>query len=131
MRSPLIALCGTGTAGCLEGSTPILKARWVWDGDHDAWWDGSLACGRSNHTTPAVRLRQVEIGRTGWTAVHKERGFDMTDHKDCRNAKTAMSTAQMPVQGRGRATRPYHCEGVRKAEEEPTSPVRKRRRQSF
>lgn len=44
LRSPLFALCGSGTTGCHNGfhGGAWLKARWVWDSQasQNAWWNG-------------------------------------------------------------------------------------------
>ena len=46
LRSPLFALCGSGTTGCHDGfhGGARFKARWVWDDEafEAAWWDGVL-----------------------------------------------------------------------------------------
>ena len=46
LRSPLFALCGSGTTGCHDGfhGGARFRARWVWDDQlyEDAWWDGLI-----------------------------------------------------------------------------------------
>lgn len=46
LRSPLIALCGSGTTGCHDGfhGGAWLTIRWAWDDESSkaAWWDGRL-----------------------------------------------------------------------------------------
>ena len=75
MRSPLIALCGTGTTGCHgRFHAGLLKARWVWDGDYeDAWWDGSLLAEIEPHDPLLYAYGRWEIDGPDGIAVHKER----------------------------------------------------------
>lgn len=46
LRSPLFALCGSGTTGCHNGfhGAARFKAAWSWDDPEfeRAWWDGRL-----------------------------------------------------------------------------------------
>ena len=46
LRSPLIALCGSGTTGCHDGFHGAARfvPRWVWDNIQfeQQWWDGLL-----------------------------------------------------------------------------------------
>jgi hypothetical protein len=46
LRSPLFALCGSGTTGCHGGfhGGARYKARWEWDSPEyeERWWDGLL-----------------------------------------------------------------------------------------
>ena len=46
LRSPLFALCGSGTTGCHDGFHGGARyiARWAWDNPlyQEQWWDGSL-----------------------------------------------------------------------------------------
>lgn len=46
LRSPLIALCGSGTTGCHNdfhgGARYELRWEWFSESDEDRWWDGSL-----------------------------------------------------------------------------------------
>lgn len=46
LRSPLFALCGSGTTGCHNGfhGGSALTARWMWDDPQYErwWWDGIL-----------------------------------------------------------------------------------------
>lgn len=45
LRPALLAVCGSGTAGCHRAiHEGLLKIEWAWDheGFEDAWWDGSL-----------------------------------------------------------------------------------------
>ena len=57
LRSPLFALCGSGTTGCHDGfhMGAYLRARWVWDDPlyQDAWWDG-LILARFKPHHPAI-----------------------------------------------------------------------------
>ncbi len=46
LKSPLFAVCGSGTTGCHDGfhGGAFLRAEWVWDRDvyQRAWWSGEL-----------------------------------------------------------------------------------------
>lgn len=46
LKSPLFAVCGSGTTGCHNGfhGGAFLKAKWVWKSPvyQDAWWSGEL-----------------------------------------------------------------------------------------
>ena len=46
LRSPLFALCGSGTTGCHDGfhGGARFVPRWVWDNIQfeQQWWDGQL-----------------------------------------------------------------------------------------
>lgn len=54
LRSPLLALCGSGTTGCHDGfhGGAFLKASWVWHSPiyRDAWWSGELLEAHSPHS---------------------------------------------------------------------------------
>ena len=46
LRSPLFALCGSGTQGCHDGfhGGSRYKVSWLWDTqeDEDMWWSGRM-----------------------------------------------------------------------------------------
>lgn len=46
LKTPLFALCGSGTTGCHDGfhGGARFKAEWVWysDAGAEAWWNGEL-----------------------------------------------------------------------------------------
>lgn len=57
LRSPLFALCGTGTTGChndFHGGARYIP-RWVWDSEEfkRRWWSGSLLSKHTPHS-PAL-----------------------------------------------------------------------------
>lgn len=73
LRSPLFALCGSGTTGChndFHGGAK-LKARWVWDSQsfEDAWWNGELLSRFGAHSPELFRYGcwEVEDKRRGIT----------------------------------------------------------------
>lgn len=73
LRSPLIALCGSGTTGCHDGFHGGARYRpeWVWDEPEfeEAWWDGTLLCEHDPHD-PALyayghwAITNTKTGRT-------------------------------------------------------------------
>ena len=73
LRSPLIALCGSGTTGCHDGFHGGARYRpeWVWDEPEfeEAWWDGTLLCEHEPHD-PALygyghwAIADTKTGRT-------------------------------------------------------------------
>lgn len=72
LRSPLMALCGSGTTGCHDGfhGGSLYEARWVWDRDEDMWWDGTLL--------EEYRPHDPRLYRHGhWEIVSKRNGAVM------------------------------------------------------
>lgn len=79
LRSPLFALCGSGTTGCHDGFHGGARyfASWAWDDprDEDLWWDGTLL----RHYLPHdVRLYgrgrwEIEDRLTGRTVTYRDR----------------------------------------------------------
>lgn len=73
LRSPLFALCGSGTTGCHDGFHGGARYRpeWVWDEPEfeEAWWDGTLLCEHEPHD-PALygyghwAITDTKTGRT-------------------------------------------------------------------
>lgn len=73
LRSPLFALCGSGTTGChndFHGGA-MLKARWVWDSQsyEDAWWSGELLARYGAHSPELFNYGcwEIENKRLGIT----------------------------------------------------------------
>lgn len=79
LRSPLAALCGSGTCGC-HGAfhSGLLKVRWAWDADEaaEAWWRGWLLATYRPHAPELYGHGrwEVEDTRTGKTTTIRE-GF--------------------------------------------------------
>ena len=78
LRSPLFALCGSGTTGChvmFHSGRP--KARWAWDEPEfeDAWWSGELLASYAPHHPALYCYGQWEIEdrRSGLVIAHRER----------------------------------------------------------
>lgn len=77
LRSPLFALCGSGTEGC-HGAFHAgrIKARWLWDSADDAelWWSGELIARYGPHHPALYRHGRWEIddSRTGRVSVIRE-----------------------------------------------------------
>lgn len=78
LRSPLFAVCGSGTMGChgmLHSGT--LKARWIWDLPEyeEAWESGELLRRFAPHHTALYCYGQWEIEntKTGLVIAHRER----------------------------------------------------------
>lgn len=79
LRSPLFALCGSGTTGCHDGFHGGARyvARWVWDAAEfeRQWWDGELL-GRHPPHDPALYLYgrwEIEGRKTGRAIAIRER----------------------------------------------------------
>ena len=79
LRSPLFAVCGSGTTGCHNGfhGGAFLKARWLWDSPEfeDAWWSGEIISRFAPHH-PAIYCYgqwEIENTRTGLVIAHRER----------------------------------------------------------
>lgn len=79
LRSPLFALCGSGTTGCHDGFHGGARyvARWVWDAAEfeRQWWDGELL-GRHPPHDPALYLYgrwEIEDIKTGRAIAIRER----------------------------------------------------------
>ncbi len=79
LRSPLFAVCGSGTTGCHNGfhGGAWLKARWVWDlPEHrEAWCSGELLSRFAPHH-PALYCYgrwEIENRKTGLVVAHRER----------------------------------------------------------
>lgn len=79
LRSPLFALCGSGTTGCHDGFHGGARyvARWVWDAAEfeRRWWDGELL-GRHPPHDPALYLYgrwEIEDRKTGKAIAIRER----------------------------------------------------------
>lgn len=79
LRSPLFALCGSGTTGCHNGfhGGAWLKARWVWDSPEyeREWWDGVLLARYAPHHPALYCYGQwvIENRKSGIAIVHRER----------------------------------------------------------
>lgn len=78
LRSPLFALCGSGTTGCHNGfhGGALYRARWVWDDptSEEAWWSGELLSELTPHS-PGLYLHgrwEIDDGRSGLTIVYRE-----------------------------------------------------------
>lgn len=60
LRSPLFALCGSGTTGCHDGfhGGARFKARWVWMAPvaAEAWWSGDLLIDLDPHDPALFEL---------------------------------------------------------------------------
>lgn len=79
LRSPLFAVCGSGTTGCHNGfhGGAFLKARWLWDSPEfeDAWWSGEIISRFAPHH-PAIYCYgqwEIENTKTGLVIAHRER----------------------------------------------------------
>ncbi|MCI6274408.1 MAG: hypothetical protein MR874_06825 [Coriobacteriaceae bacterium] len=78
LRSPLFALCGSGTTGCHGGfHARRLTARWAWDEPEfeDMWWDGELLSRYPPHS-PALYCYgrwEIEDRETGRIITIRER----------------------------------------------------------
>lgn len=79
LRSPLFALCGSGTTGCHNGfhGGARFVPRWVWDNTlfEQQWWSGELLKRHPPHD-PALYLYgrwEVEDRDTGRTITIRER----------------------------------------------------------
>ena len=79
LRSPLFALCGSGTTGC-HGAfhSGRLKARWVWDSEEaeEAWWSGDILSRHHAHDPAIFAYGHWEIDdtRAGLTVRREETG---------------------------------------------------------
>ena len=79
LRSPLFAVCGSGTTGCHNGfhGGAFLKARWRWDAPEfeDAWWNGEIISRFAPHHPGIYCYGQWEIEntKTGLVIAHRER----------------------------------------------------------
>lgn len=79
LRSPLFAVCGSGTSGCHNGfhGGAWLKARWVWDSPEyeEAWCSGELLSSLAPHHPALYCYGQWEIEntKTGLAIAHRER----------------------------------------------------------
>lgn len=79
LRSPLFAVCGSGTTGCHDGfhGGAWLKARWVWDMPEyeEAWCSGELLERFAPHHPALYCYGQWEIEntKTGLVIAHRER----------------------------------------------------------
>lgn len=78
LRSPLFALCGSGTTGCHEGfhGGARYRARWAWDNIQyeQQWWDGLLLRQFAPHH-PALYAYgrwEIEDRATGRTILLRE-----------------------------------------------------------
>lgn len=78
LKSPLFALCGSGTTGChndFHGGSR-LRARWVWDhGSYErAWWSGELLSEIPPHDPALYRFGRWEVldRETGRTETIRE-----------------------------------------------------------
>lgn len=78
LRSPLFALCGSGTTGCHDGfhGGAWLRAWWEWDDPlyEDAWWDGLMLARFEPHDKALYRYGRwaIENARTGKTKRIRE-----------------------------------------------------------
>lgn len=75
LKSPLIALCGSGTTGCHgRFHSGALVARWHWLDDRyeDAWWSGELLDKYGPHSIDLHRFGIWEIHDrdTGASTLH-------------------------------------------------------------
>ena len=65
LRSPLLALCGSGTTGCHNGfhGGSRFEARWVWDEEQYErwWWDGALLEEWGPHATELYGFGEWQI----------------------------------------------------------------------
>lgn len=79
LRSPLFAVCGSGTTGCHNGfhGGAWLKARWVWDAPEfeDAWVSGELLrrFPPHHHALYCYGQWEIENKQTGLVIAHRER----------------------------------------------------------
>lgn len=79
LRSPLFAVCGSGTTGCHSGfhGGAWLKARWLWDSPAygEAWCNGELLARFAPHHPALYCYGQWEIEnrKTGLVIAHRER----------------------------------------------------------
>ena len=73
LRSPLFALCGSGTTGCHDGfhGGARYEPRWVWDAPEaeEMWWDGTLLANHEPHDPHLYlfghwEIHDRETGRT-------------------------------------------------------------------
>ena len=75
LRSPLMALCGSGTLGCHNGmhGGARYKVRWEWDCEalEDAWWSGRLLERFGPHDDRLFEMGQyvVEDRKMGYDIV--------------------------------------------------------------
>lgn len=71
LRSPLFALCGSGTTGCHDAfhGGAHLEARWVWDEEQYErwWWDGIMLEKWGPHATELYGFGewQINVRSTG------------------------------------------------------------------
>ncbi len=78
LRSPLFALCGSGTTGCHNGfhGGARYKAKWVWDDPEyeQMWWSGELLSQYPPHHPSLYHYGcwQIEDRKTGTTITHRE-----------------------------------------------------------
>ena len=78
LRSPLFALCGSGTTGCHDGFHGGARffPRWVWDNPlyQEQWWDGSLLVLHPPHHPGLYMYGRWEIDdrKTGRTITIRE-----------------------------------------------------------
>lgn len=75
LRSPLFALCGSGTTGCHDGfhGGARYKARWVWDdpATEGRWWSGELLGLYGPHSDGLFGLGEyVVTDRLADTEIH-------------------------------------------------------------
>lgn len=65
LRSPLFAVCGSGTTGCHNGfhGGAFLQAKWVWNSPiyRDAWWSGELLRMYEPHSIELYQFGHWEI----------------------------------------------------------------------
>lgn len=65
LRSPLFALCGSGTTGCHDGfhGGARFVPRWVWDSPEyeDMWWEGRLLERYAPHSPELYLFGRWEI----------------------------------------------------------------------
>lgn len=77
LRSPLFAVCGSGTQGCHNGfhGGAFLKPRWVWDSEEfeRQWWSGELLEQLEPNSTLLYHYGQWEITNTKTHQVIKYR----------------------------------------------------------
>lgn len=75
LRSPLIALCGTGTTGCHgKFHAGLIKARWVWEeGCEELWRSGVLLMELEPHDRLLYAYGWWEIETPDGTTVIRER----------------------------------------------------------
>ena len=116
LRSPLFALCGSGTTGCHDGFHGGRRyvARWEWDVDESLWWDGTLLDRHGPHSDELFGYgryvidagdREILIGgaRAGDDVVTRTpmrmtaKGDTFDDYKQWRDVRDTLPVWGVPV----------------------------------